>query len=129
MTTKKPPPSRGQDAIEAGAFGIFGTHIATGHEERQAQRQQSHLATPRRLEPVGPGRQKFVATRKKGTLGVDRKKMIENPEDQAIQLFKIAIPYPAVRVLSKGRIELLSSPQAKMNIFFTSMPSGHTNFS
>jgi membrane-associated phospholipid phosphatase len=55
--------------------------------------------------------------------------MIENPEDQAIQLFKIAIPYPAVRVLSKGRIELLSSPQAKMNIFFTSMPSGHTNFS
>ena len=105
----------------------------------------SHCHRPRRAtgptSAESPGHAAKVGTRraraaevcgykKKGTLGVDRKKkMIENPEDQAIQLFKIAIPYPAVRVLSKGRIELLSSPQAKMNIFFTSMPSGHTNFS
>ena len=125
--------SRGQDAIEAGAFGIFGTHIATGHEERQAQRQQSHLATPRRLEPVGPGPQKFVATRKKGTQGAK------------IEIFKIAIPYPSSLVLSKVRVELFrlfSYPQAKMKnsslqtkasktlkaVNFK-MPSGHTNFS
>ena len=119
------PPSLRRDAVEAGALGVFGAHIATGHEERQAQRQQSHLGKTGWIG--GSVGRRRVATRKKGTHTWSIQYIYIYTEDERknlkIKIFKITIPPLLQFGPSKGRT------RRKMNSSSLHMPSGYTNFS